>query len=54
MLIEKSLLSDTQVSETAKLLKNTKKFDTILAKDMANGDTTKTASAFKPYNSAEH
>jgi len=48
MLIEKSLRSDTQVAETAKLLKNTKKFDTILAKDKANEDTIKTASALKP------
>lgn len=34
MLIERSLKSDLQVIETAKMLKNEKQFDTILARDM--------------------
>lgn len=50
MLIERGLRSDTQVAETAKLLKNTKQFDTFLAsKDTTVGDNSfKTASALKP------
>jgi hypothetical protein len=49
MLIERGLKTDTQVAETAKLLKNTKQFDTVLARDRPtqSGDF-KTASVFKP------
>jgi hypothetical protein len=46
MLIERGLKSDTQVAETAKLLKNTKQFDTVLARDKSTQDgNLKTASA---------
>ena len=51
MLIERGLKSDTQVAETAKLLKNTKQFDTFLAakdKTPADSSTFKTASTSMP------
>jgi len=49
MLIERGLKSDTQVAETAKLLKNTKQFDTFLARDKpAQVDNYETASTYKP------
>jgi hypothetical protein len=49
MLIERGLKSDTQVAETAKLLKNSKQFDTFLARDKdTQNDSFKTASTYKP------
>lgn len=44
MLIERSLKSDMQVIETAKMLKNEKQFNTILARDKITND--------KNYNTA--
>ena len=45
MLIERGLKSDTQVEETAKLLRNTKQFDKVLARDKLLDDSNyKTAS----------
>jgi hypothetical protein len=54
MLIERGLKSDTQVAETAKLLRNTKQFDKVLARDKSMQDGSyKTASASKPIMSQE-
>lgn len=54
MLIERGLKSDTQVAETAKLLRNTKQFDEVLARDKSMQDGSyKTASASKLIMSQE-
>jgi hypothetical protein len=49
MLIERSLKSDVQVTETAKMLKDGKQFDSILARDKIKEDSKyKTATTLNP------
>ncbi len=48
-MIERSLKSDVQVTETAKMLKDGKQFDSILARDKIKEDSKyKTATTLNP------